>query len=156
MFAMSQNPTAESVADPLVPFLAEFIRNNPVVCPACGTDLHDLVGNACPKCHAALTIGLTSRSSYRVSWGTAFALFAIDAAIGIFFAIAWSQVRGGPRREVVPIFILYITSIPIPIILLVLRRRFLRTRVRFQRGTVILACLWTLSLALLFLLVLWR
>jgi hypothetical protein len=127
-------PTAPPVtippADDLSAFTLAYLLAHEAPCPVCGYNLHALLTPRCPECGNALTLRIVNPIIASGPWILAMVFASASAAIGLFFAIAivhdgWRNTFRGPASEVLSTSV-FLLSIPIPALLLLFRRFYLR------------------------------
>lgn len=125
--------------------LIAFLRDRDVYCPLCSYNLRDLQSDRCPECgrELQLTIGLVE--PYLRAWiALAVSLFAAGGVGIIFLFLVISQ--GLPDRESLGLrlcILYFIACIPVAIVAIVTRRRFLRLERPTQTALAALAALLT-------------
>ena len=121
-------PGAASIAGPDQDWLVAFLRDRDVPCPLCGYNLRGLTSDRCPECGREVRLSVGMADPYLRYWiALAISTFAA-AGVGVLFAILLLR-EGWPRLETAALdFSIYyfLVSIPAAVIVLWLRRRFLR------------------------------
>jgi hypothetical protein len=115
--------------------IREFLRDRSVACPLCGYDLRDCPADTCPECGKRLRLSLVATDLSVQAWATLTASISLGAGMGVVFISLLVRFGLGPGAgwsEYLPIAF-GIGSIPLALLLLAGRKRFLRLRHRTQR-----------------------
>ncbi len=125
--------------------LIAYLSQRDVPCPACGYNLRQLQRPSCPECGRDLLLSVGVVGGLSNAWITALISALAPAAIGLPFLIGLvivfgygatlSDITDEPEGVIVLLLVLYSAlCIPITIMLLAMRKRFLAAGLPFQRA----------------------
>ena len=133
-----QSPAPPPVVAPptgvgLDAFTLAYLQTHELECPACGYNVHRLIEPRCPECGRKLAVQVVmAEGGFRAAWVVALLASGISAGVGLLlFAVVLKEgmPRGnGPREASFFVIICYfLCSMPFPLLLLLLRRWYIRT-----------------------------
>jgi hypothetical protein len=119
--------------------LAHFLEDRDVLCPHCRYNLKSLKSDRCPECGLKLRLSIGLAEAYLAPWVLLAVTSAAAGGVGVIFGyyllrLDWWQL---PKMARAPIDY-FAFMIPVSVLAIVLRRRFIRLSPRNQ---------WAISLA---------
>ena len=112
--------------------LLSFLAGQDVACPSCAYNLRGLTTPRCPECGRELKLSVGLTEPYLAAWITLAMVVFTNAGAGLLFFIVFAQ-EPWPRKWVYRGIILYfVANLPIAIVVMICRRRFMRWPVRRQ------------------------
>jgi hypothetical protein len=136
---MPQSPTQ---------LLTNWLATRDCACPACGHNLRGLAEPSCPQCRTSLRLCVGVTEPYLLPWVATFVPVTVGAAAGLLlagivipegkFATLYLSLANGPL-DVPTLAWIFLLEIPLAVVLLVSRRRFIRQSRSLQRTLAITA-----------------
>jgi hypothetical protein len=108
--------------------LLNFVASRDMPCPACGYNLRMLSKPVCPECGLSLKLTVGSGEPFRRAWAIVLCLNAMVGGAGLFFLLITLN-AGGPTFDEFVEYLWYFIAIlwiPVPLLILLIRKRFCR------------------------------
>jgi hypothetical protein len=117
----SNLPTASDDAT-----LIDWLREREIPCPMCGYNLRALQTPRCPECGQMLRLSVTLAEPYLKAWVTLLVFSCLGSSVGLLFLIA--VLKSGLPPGAIPRLgaCILMASTPLPPIVLLTRRGFLK------------------------------
>ena len=136
--------------------LLDFLRDRDTPCPACSYNLRNLTTNHCPECGHAMALGVRMPERSLKAWATLLIVCCLGAGLGLFAmaAMATMSIEKGIAYAASEIFWsepaigLAVTAslgaLPMAVVVLAIRRHFVRMRPDTQVVVVVCAVSYVL------------
>lgn len=122
--------------------LLAHVRNRDVACPLCEYNLRALTSTRCPECGHRLQLRVALVDPYMRDWIATLIPLCGSGGIGIVFAIAlviFGPPRGSDAVLAIMSMVWFIGSIPLAVVVMLLRRGFMSMPRTGQRWLAIIA-----------------
>jgi Mn2+/Fe2+ NRAMP family transporter len=133
-------------------FTLAYLACHEAECPACGYNVHKLTEARCPECGKRLAVQVVAAiGGLSTPWLVAMVALGLTAGIGLLFAAtAVKQSLPSWQHEpwLVFLIIYFMCNVPFPILLLILRRWFVRQGRGVQWGITLPAAVVTAAMVL--------
>ena len=128
-------------------FLVHWLADRDLPCPACGYNLHGLTASACPECGRGLRLGVSLTEPALGTWIATLVPLLLPAGFGIILIVVYIsefQNIGVSGLFTMPVPVAWIVthlvlSVPLSVLVLLGRRRFLKLSWPAQAGFVLAA-----------------
>jgi hypothetical protein len=113
--------------------LFAFLRDRDAHCPLCQYNLRNSTGTSCPECGKPIALQVSALDIPVQAWAVTVVTWSLAAGLGIpLFIMLFNE--GRPRGPQLEIFTYYcfVAAMPVPLMVLMLRRRFLRLQASIQ------------------------
>ncbi|HUO08545.1 MAG TPA: hypothetical protein VM008_09625 [Phycisphaerae bacterium] len=121
-------------------FLLAFLKDRDALCPLCKYNLRNAVSPRCPECGREIKLSVGMAEPYILPWALTTIFVAMAASVGIIYLsicirFGVPPFKGARLRDMPAVLALGygVIAIPVLILLITMRRRFLRHRHGTQR-----------------------
>jgi hypothetical protein len=111
--------------------LLAFVHERDAECPACGYNVRSLVSPRCPECGRELRLTIGTLEPYLKPWITLVVVLCAAAGLGLFCFLmllkdGWPRLGNGRQLGFNMAFLFHMLTMPIAVLAVLTRRRFMR------------------------------
>jgi hypothetical protein len=108
-------------------FTLAYLRAHEAECPACGYNVHALTQPRCPECGRGLVVQVTTAAGFSWQWIMSLVVSSLGAGVGLLvLLVVLGEGMHEPSNAIRFVLFYFMGNIPLPLMVLATRRRFLR------------------------------